>query len=158
MRGDPTIIQHLNRVLRNELTAINQYFLHSRMLKNWGVKKLADHEYHESIGEMKHADTLIERVLFLEGLPNLQDLDKLLIGENVREILECDLKLELKGVADLKQAIADCEGARDFVTREILARILESEEESIDFIERQFELSDRVGTENYIQLQSESAS
>jgi bacterioferritin len=157
MRGDPTVVQQLNRILRNELTAINQYFLHARMLKNWGVTKLGDHEHHESIDEMKHADLLIERILFLEGLPNLQDLDKLLIGETVREILECDLKLELKGVADLKQAIADSEGARDFVTREILARILESEEEAIDFIERQFELIDRVGTENYIQLQSESA-
>jgi bacterioferritin len=157
MRGDAKIVQHLNTILRNELTAINQYFLHARMLRNWGVSKLGEYEYHESIGEMKHADRLIERILFLEGLPNLQDLDKLLIGENVQEILDCDLKLELKGVADLRLAIVDCEAVRDFVTRELLADILESEEEAIDFIETQLELIPRIGIENYIQLQSDSA-
>jgi bacterioferritin len=157
MRGDATIIQHLNLILRNELTAINQYFLHARMLRHWGVTKLGHHEYHESIDEMKHADRLIERILFLEGLPNLQDLDKLLIGENVQEILECDLKLELKGAADLRQAIVDSEKLRDFVTRELLADILESEEESIDFLETQLDLIPKLGIQNYIQLQSDSA-
>jgi bacterioferritin len=157
MRGDAKIVQHLNAILRNELTAINQYFLHARMLRNWGVGKLGEYEYRESVGEMKHADRLIERILFLEGLPNLQDLGKLLIGENVQEILECDLKLEVKGVADLRLAIVDCEAVRDFGTRELLADILESEEEAIDFIETQLELIPRIGIENYIQLQSESA-
>ena len=157
MRGDAKIIQHLNSILRNELTAINQYFLHARMLSNWGVSKLGEYEYRESVGEMKHADTLVSRILFLDGLPNLQDLDKLLIGENVQEILECDLKLELKGATDLRLAIADCEAGRDFVTRDLLAGILESEEEAIDFIETQRELITRIGLENYIQLQSESA-
>ena len=157
MRGDAKVLQHLNLILRNELTAINQYFLHARMLRNWGVSKLGEYEYRESLDEMKHADTLIERILFLEGLPNLQDLDKLLIGEKVQEVLECDLKLELKGAADLRAAIVDCEAARDFVTRELLAMILESEEKAIDFIETQLELIPRIGIENYIQLQSESA-
>lgn len=157
MRGDPTVLQHLNTILKNELTAINQYFLHARMLKNWGVTKLGEHEHHESIDEMKHADRLIERILFLDGLPNLQDLEKLLIGENVREIIECDLKLEQKGLGDLRAAIIHCESVRDFGTRELLADILTSEEDAVDLIETQLELIDRIGIENYIQLQSDSA-
>lgn len=157
MRGDATVIQHLNTILRNELTAINQYFLHARMLKNWGVTKLGEHEHHESIDEMKHADRLIERILFLEGLPNLQDLDKLLIGENVQEILECDLKLEMKGLGDLRPAIVHCESVRDFATRDLLSDILDNEEDAVDFIETQLELINLAGLENYIQLQSESA-
>jgi len=157
MRGDATVIQHLNTILRNELTAINQYFLHARMLKNWGVTKLGEHEHHESIDEMKHADRLIERILFLEGLPNLQDLDKLLIGENVQEILECDLKLEQKGLGDLRPAIVHCESVRDFATRDLLSDILDNEENAVDFIETQLELIKLTGLENYIQLQSDSA-
>jgi len=157
MRGDATVIQHLNTILRNELTAINQYFLHARMLKNWGVTKLGEHEHHESVDEMKHADRLIERILFLEGLPNLQDLDKLLIGENVQEILECDLKLEMKGLGDLRAAIVHCESVRDFATRDLLSDILDNEENAVDFIETQLELIKLTGLENYIQLQSDSA-
>jgi len=157
MRGDATVIQHLNTILRNELTAINQYFLHARMLKNWGVTKLGEHEHHESIDEMKHADRLIERILFLEGLPNLQDLDKLLIGENVQEILDCDLKLEMKGLGDLRAAIVHCESVRDFATRDLLSDILDNEEDAVDFIETQLELIKLTGLENYIQLQSDSA-
>ena len=157
MRGDPTVIQHLNAVLKNELTAINQYFLHARMLRHWGVSKLGDHEYHQSIDEMKDADKLIERILFLDGLPNLQDLDKLLIGENVREILECDLRLEQGGISRLREAIAYCEGVRDFVSRDLFSDILQGEEDQVDFIETQFELIDRIGLERYILLQSGSA-
>ena len=157
MRGDQTVIQHLNAALKNELTAINQYFLHSRMLNNWGVSKLGKYEYEQSIDEMKDADKLIERILFLDGLPNLQDLDKLLIGENVREILECDLRLEHAAITRLREAIAHCEGVRDFVTRDMLSEMLEGEEDQVDFLETQFELIDRVGLENYIQLQSGSA-
>jgi len=157
MRGDATVIQHLNTILRNELTAINQYFLHARMLRNWGVTKLGEHEHHESIDEMKHADRLIERILFLDGLPNLQDLDKLLIGENVQEILECDLKLEQKGLGDLRPAIVHCESVRDFATRDLLSDILDNEEDAVDFIETQLELIKLTGLENYIQLQSDSA-
>jgi len=154
MRGDQTVIQHLNAVLRNELTAINQYFLHARMLRHWGVTKLGDREYHASLDEMKDADKLIERILFLNGLPNLQDLDKLLIGENVREVLECDLRLEQAGLARLREAIAHCEGVRDFVSRDLFSDILEGEEEQVDFLETQFELIDRIGLERYILLQS----
>jgi len=158
MRGDPTVIQHLNAVLKNELTAINQYFLHARMLRHWGVTKLGSHEYHQSLDEMKDADKLIDRILFLDGLPNLQDLGKLLIGEDVKEILECDLKLEMAAMPALRDAVAYSETVRDYVSRELFESILESEEEHVDFIETQFELIERVGIENYIQLQSESAS
>lgn len=157
MRGDPTVIQHLNAALKNELTAINQYFLHSRMLRNWGVTKLGEYEYKQSIDEMKDADELIERILFLDGLPNLQDLDKLMIGENVREILDCDLRLEEMAIARLREAIAHCESVRDFVTRDMLSDMLDGEEDQVDFIETQIELIDRIGIENYIQLQSASA-
>jgi bacterioferritin len=154
MRGDQTVIQHLNAVLKNELTAINQYFLHARMLRHWGVEKLGAYEYKESLDEMKDADKLIDRILFLGGLPNLQDLDKLLIGENVREILECDLRLEQAGLSRIREAIAYCEGVRDFVTRDLFSDMLDQEEGQVDFIETQFELIDRIGLERYIQLQS----
>src|ERR1700733_13855658 len=156
MQGDPKVIQNLNLVLRNELTAINQYFLHARMLRHWGVRRLGEFEYHESIDEMKHADRLIERILFLEGLPNLQDLDKLLIGENVKEILECDLKLEQKALVDLRDGIAHCESVKDYVSRELLEEIMHEEEKSIDFIETQLDLIKQIGIENYVQLQSSS--
>jgi bacterioferritin len=157
LRGDATVLQHLNAVLKNELTAINQYFLHSRMLRHWGVAKLGAYEYDESVDEMKHADKLIERILFLDGLPNLQDLDKLLIGETVREILECDLRLEQTAMPLLREAIAHCESVRDFVSRDLLSEILEGEEDHVDFIEIQLDLIPKIGIENYIQLQSRPA-
>jgi bacterioferritin len=158
VKGNPKVFQFLNTVLRNELTAINQYFLHAKQLEHWGVGKLAKYERDESITEMKHADQVIERVLFLEGLPNLQDLDKLLIGENVKEVLECDLKLEQKALVDFRAAVAHCESVKDYVTRDLLTEIMHEEEKSVDFIEVQFDLIKQIGIENYIQLQSSSAS
>ncbi|MCC7426783.1 MAG: bacterioferritin [Alphaproteobacteria bacterium] len=157
MKGDRKVIEFLNTVLTNELTAINQYFLHSRMLGHWGVGKLAEHEYKESLEEMKHADVLIERILFLEGVPNLQKLNKLLIGETVEEILRCDLKLEEKAIADLRDAIAHCEAVRDFASRDLFAGILKNEEEHVDYVETQFDLIERIGIQNYIQLNSNPA-
>lgn len=153
MKGDTTVIEHLNKVLKNELTAINQYFLHSKMYKDWGLNKLGDYEHGESVDEMKHADALIERVLFLEGLPNLQDLGKLRIGENVAEILQCDLDLELDAIPDLRAAIAYCESHKDYISRDLFDAILTSEEEHVDWLETQLGLIDKVGLENYCQSQ-----
>jgi bacterioferritin len=157
LRGDATVLHHLNAVLKNELSAINQYFLHARMLRHWGVTKLGVYEYGESIDEMKHADKLIERILFLDGVPNLQDLDKLLIGETVQEILECDLRLEQSAMPSLREAIAYCESVRDFVSRDLFSEILEAEEDHVDFIETQLDLISKIGIENYTQLQSQPA-
>ena len=153
MKGDPKVVELLNKALGNELIAINQYFLHSRMYKDWGMKNLADYEYHESIEEMKHADSLIERILFLEGLPNLQDLGALRIGENTKEMLNCDLLLELDAIPDLRDGIEYCEKVRDFVSRDLFQSILESEEEHVDWLETQLGLIDKMGIENYVQAQ-----
>ena len=155
MKGDPQVIQHLNKALYNELIAINQYFLHARMYKNWGLKELAEHEYKESIDEMKHADRLIKRILFLEGLPNLQNLGKLLIGESPKEALVCDLRLEMMAVPDLKAAIAYCETSGDYVSRELFTKILSSEEEHIDWLETQIGLIERLGEGPYLQTKIE---
>lgn len=151
MKGDTQVIAYLNKALTNELTAINQYFLHARMLKSWGFAKLGQHEYMESIDEMKHADKLIDRILFLEGLPNLQHLNKLFIGENIEEVLRGDLKLELLAHPDLKAAITHCEQVGDYGSRELFVAILESEEEHIDWIETQLELIQKLGVQNYLQ-------
>lgn len=157
MKGDPQVIDFLNKALFNELTAINQYWLHYRMLDNWGIKKLAEYERHESIDEMKHADVLADRILYLDGLPNFQALGKLRIGESVEEILKADLALEHDAIPLLREAIAHCEAVRDYVSREIFARILESEEEHVDFLEKQFDMIERMGIQNYCQLQSKPA-
>ena len=156
MRGDPDVVRHLNAVLTNELTAVNQYFLHARMFRHWGLTRLADHEYHESIDEMKHADKLIDRILFLEGLPNLQKLGKLLVGESPKEALKCDLDLETAAVPDLKTAIADCEAVGDYVSRDLFSEILESEEEHIDWLETQLGLVEDLGVVPYLQTKIES--
>jgi len=152
LKGDAKVIEFLNKALYNELIAINQYFLHAKMLKNWGLKELAEHEYHESIDEMKHADKLSERILFLDGLPNFQSLGKLRIGENPREVLTCDLALEMEALPALREGIIHAESVGDFVSRKLFADILESEEEHIDWIETQLSLIDRVGEQNYLSI------
>jgi len=157
MKGDTKVIEFLNLALGNELVAINQYFLHSRMYQDWGLEALAKKEYEESIDEMKHADALIQRILFLEGLPNLQKLGKLMIGEHTKEMLECDLSIEQKALVDLKNAIRHCEQVEDYVSRDLFRSILDSEEEHIDWLETQLGLIEKVGIENYLQKQMESA-
>lgn len=157
MLRDPKVVEHLNTQLTNELTAINQYFLHARTLRHWGVTKLGKHEYEESIEEMRHADELIERILFLDGLPNVQRLNQIRVGETVEEILKSDLALEEKATADLREGIAYCESVRDYVSRDLLRRILSNEEEHVDFIERQFDLIKKIGIERYTQLNAAAA-
>ena len=157
MKGDATVIDFLNRALTNELTAINQYWLHYRVLKDWGVDRLAEYERHESIDEMKHADALAERVLFLGGLPNFQAIHRLKVGETVEEILRADLAMEEEAIPLLRDAIAHCESVRDYVSRDLFAGILDSEEEHVDFLETQFDMIARMGLENYVQLQSKPA-
>ena len=156
MKGDVKVIEYLNKVLQNELTAINQYWLHYRMLDNWGIEKLAEYERHESIDEMKHADKLAERIFFLEGLPNFQSLGKLRVGESVEEVLKADLDLEYEAIPLLKEAIAHCETVRDYNSRELFEAILDSEEEHIDFLETQFDMIKNMGLQNYVQLNSEA--
>ena len=157
MKGDPKVIDYLNEALKNELTAINQYWLHYRLYDHWGVRRLAAFERHESIDEMKHADRLAERILFLDGLPNFQMLGRLRIGENIEEVLRADLELEREALGQLQGAIAHCETVRDYVSRELFESILTSEEEHVDFLETQFEMIERMGLQNYIQLQSKPA-
>ena len=157
MQSDGKVLDYLNKALTNELTAINQYWLHYRVLKNWGIDKLAEYERHESIDEMKHADTLADRILFLDGLPNFQAIHKLKVGETVEEILRADLAVEMEAIPLLRDAIQHCETVRDYVSREVFERILESEEDHVDFLETQFDLIARMGLQNYIQLQSEPA-
>lgn len=156
MKGDKKVIQFLNEALKKELTAVNQYFLHARMLDDWGVTKLGKHEYKESIEEMQHADSLIQRILFLEGLPNLQELGKLFIGQNVKEIMECDLKLEVDGAAHYRKAVEYADSVKDYVSRDLFAKILADEEGHIDYLETQLNLIETMGIQNYIQLNSES--
>ena len=157
MKGDARVIEYLNEALKNELTAINQYFLHYRLLAHWGVKKLAKFEYEESIDEMKHADRLADRILFLDGLPNFQLLGRLRVGENVEEVLKADLELELEAIPPLRDAIAHCESVRDYISRELFEHILQNEEEHVDTLERQFDMIKNMGLQNYVQLQSEPA-
>ena len=156
MKGNEKVIEFLNEALKNELTAVNQYWLHYRMLDNWGIKRLAEFERHESIDEMKHADKLSERILFLDGLPNFQMLGRLRIGENVEELLRADLALEMEALTQLREAIAHCESVRDYVSRDLFAEILDNEEEHVDMIEQQFDMIEQMGLQNYIQLWSKS--
>jgi bacterioferritin len=153
MKGDAKVVDYLNRVLKNELTAINQYFLHARMFRHWGLNKLDDYEYHESVDEMKHADKLINRILFLEGLPNLQQLNKLYVGEDTPDALKCDLRMEMEAIPLLREAIAHCESCDDYISRELLEDILDGEEEHVDWLETQIELIAKVGLQNYMQSQ-----
>jgi bacterioferritin len=157
MKGDEKVIEFLNAALKNELTAINQYWLHYRLLDHWGIARLAEYERHESIDEMKHADMLSERILFLDGLPNFQVLGRLRIGETVEEVLRADLAVENEAIPLLRDAIAHCEAVRDYISRDLFRRILDNEEEHVDFLERQFDMIERMGLQNYVQLQSKPA-